>query len=130
MLPDLGDQNVRHASRIGLSAAFARPRQPIAVDSQLDVGGPAFARVRALRNNLPAFFRLVFVLEDTERLPCPSPIGIYNGRQDALAKVARRAGTAIRCPNTHNRGSLHKVGVRTISVMLRSRIRRPDILRL
>src|SRR5215211_6877903 len=68
MLPG-GHQDVRCASRIDSSAAFAPPRQPIVVDGQADVGRPLFALIRALCDNPPACFGLTLVLENAERLP-------------------------------------------------------------
>src|SRR5215208_2459396 len=91
MLPG-GHQDVRCASRIDLSTAFARPRQPIVVDGQADVGRPLFALVRALRDNPPAGFGTLLVLENAERLPGPSPLITYDRRQQALSEVSRRAG--------------------------------------
>jgi hypothetical protein len=54
MLSGLGHQNVWRTSSIGLGASFALPRHSIVADTQVDVGRPAFAWARALRDDAPA----------------------------------------------------------------------------
>jgi hypothetical protein len=52
-LSGLGGEEVRLAARVNLAAALARPGQSAVVDRQTHIGGPAFARARALGDKPP-----------------------------------------------------------------------------
>src|SRR3954468_20279383 len=84
-----GHQDVRRASGIGLRAASACPRQLVVFKDQADVCGPAFLWTRALRDHVPAGLGLLLVREHAESFAGPCPIVTDDGRQRALAKIAR-----------------------------------------
>src|SRR5215203_2371414 len=88
LLSGRGDENIWCAPGIGLCAALAGPRQPIVFDRQADVCRPAFAWVRALRDNIPPCFRRLLVRKHAERLTGPGSVGADHGWQDTVAQIA------------------------------------------
>src|SRR5512144_336799 len=74
ILAGLRHQDVGRTARIGLGAAPARPRQTVLMDRQADIGGPAFARVLALRHDPPASLRLLLPREQAEGIAGPCAV--------------------------------------------------------
>ena len=101
--PRVGYTSIRLAPCIDLSATFARPNQPIALDRQPNIGCPMLIQIRAIRDNTPVLFSLLLIFEDTMSLSSARPMCAYHGWQYAVSKSPIRAGAIVRRPNADDR---------------------------